>query len=148
MATERGRMRNDTDNQSSGKATGKIDRKTAAAASTFQRGDEYPYDSDFDTAYHFPYFVLDGLEDHITRLEARLADVRALRAASAVEYYDYLQSPGMIPGFPDEFGQMPTFTWTVHSRLWEYIPDCDKSTVQVQPSVQSSSNFSRDTTRY
>ena len=39
---ERGRMRKEPDNQSSGKATAKIDRKTAAAASTFLRGDEEP----------------------------------------------------------------------------------------------------------
>ena len=53
-------MRNEPDNQSSGKATAKIDRKTAAAGSTFRRGDEYPYDSDSDTAYHFSYFVQTG----------------------------------------------------------------------------------------
>ena len=46
---ERGRMQKEPDNQSSGKATAKIDGKTAAAASTFRRGDEYPYDSDSDT---------------------------------------------------------------------------------------------------
>ena len=50
MGMERGRMRKEPDNQSSdtGKATAKIagDRKTAAAASTFRRGDEDPYDSD------------------------------------------------------------------------------------------------------
>ena len=39
---ERGRMRKEPDNQSSGKATAKIDSKTAAAASTFRRGDEEP----------------------------------------------------------------------------------------------------------
>ena len=72
------------------------------------------------------------------RLEARLADVCALRAASAVDYCDYLQSPGMRPCFPDDFSQMQTFTWTGG----EYTPDCDKSTVQVQPSVESSSNAS------
>ena len=53
MGMERGRMRQEPDNQSSDKATAKIDRKTAAAASTFRRGDENPYDSDFDTACHF-----------------------------------------------------------------------------------------------
>ena len=51
MGIERGRMRKEPDNQSSGKATAKIARKTAAAASTFQRGDEDPYDSDSDPAY-------------------------------------------------------------------------------------------------
>ena len=50
----------------------------------------------------FSYFVQG-------QLEARLADVSALRAASAVEHCDPLWSPG--------------------------IPDYDKSTVQVQPSV-------------
>ena len=119
-------MRNEPDNQASSscKPTAKIDHKTAAAASTFRRGDEYPYDSDSDTAYRFFYFVQDGLEDRIMRLNARLADARALRAASAVEYCDYLQSPGMMPCFPDDFSQMQTFTWScgmdrrgVHSRL-------------------------------
>ena len=48
--------------------------------------------------------------------------------------------PGMMPCFPDYFSQMPTFTWTGG----EYITDCDKSLVQVQPSVtvESSSNAS------
>ena len=44
----------------------------------------------------------------------------------------------MTPCFPDDFIQMPTLTWTGG----EYIPDCDKSTVQVQPSVESCSNAS------
>ena len=57
------------------------------------------------------------------RLNARLADARALRSASAKEYCDYLQSPCMMSCFPDDFSQMPTFTWTGG----EYIPDCDKS---------------------
>ena len=35
MGMEGGRMRKESDNQSSGKATAKIDRKTAAATSTF-----------------------------------------------------------------------------------------------------------------
>ena len=39
MGMERGRMQKEPDNQSSGKATAEIDRKTAAAASTC---DEYP----------------------------------------------------------------------------------------------------------
>ena len=43
-----------------------------------------------------------------------------------------------MPCFPDDFSQMQTFKWTGK----EYIPDCDKSTVQVQPSVESSSNAS------
>ena len=55
MGMERGRMRKEPDNQSSGKAIAKIDSKTAAAASTFRRGDEDPYDSDSDTAHHFTY---------------------------------------------------------------------------------------------
>ena len=57
MGMERGRMRKEPDNQSSNRATAKTDLKTAAAASTFRRGDEDPYDSDSDTAYHFSYFV-------------------------------------------------------------------------------------------
>ena len=52
MGMERGRMRREPDNQSSGKATAKINRKTAAAASTFRRCDEDPYDSDSDTEHH------------------------------------------------------------------------------------------------
>ena len=46
MGMERGRMRKEPDNQSSGKAIAKIDSKTAAAASTFRRGNDDPYDSD------------------------------------------------------------------------------------------------------
>ena len=38
------------------------------------------------------------------RLEARLADVRTLRAASAMEYCNYLLSPDMMPYFLDNFG--------------------------------------------
>ena len=49
MGMERGRLRKEPGNQSFGKATAKIDSKTAAAASTFRRGDEYPYDSVSDT---------------------------------------------------------------------------------------------------
>ena len=79
--------------------------------------------------------MLDWLEDRIMRLIAPLADARARRAA---EYCEYLQSPGMTPCFPDDFSQMPTFTWTG----WEYIPDRDESTAQVQPSVESSPNAS------
>ena len=75
------------------------------------------------------------------RLNARLADARALRAASAVESCDYLQSPGMTPCFPDDFSQMPTFTWTGLDS-WEYLPDCDEPTALVQPNVESSSNAS------
>ena len=48
IGMERGSMLKEPDNQSSGKATAKIDRKTAAAASTFRWGDEDPYDSDSD----------------------------------------------------------------------------------------------------
>ena len=114
MGMESGRMLKESDNQSSCKATAKIDRKTAAAASTFRRGDEYPYDSDSDTAYHFSYFVQDGLEarDRIMPLNARLANAPALRAASAVKYCDHLQSPCMMPCFLVDFSQMQTFTWT------------------------------------
>ena len=67
MGMERGRMRKEPDNQpeSSGKAAAKIARKTAAAASTFRRGDEDPYDSDSDTEHHFTYLAQDGLEDRI-----------------------------------------------------------------------------------
>ena len=77
MGMERGRVREEPDIQSSGKATAKIE--TAAAASTFRRGNEDPYDSDSDPAYHFisGYFVQDRLEASIMRLEARLAVVRA-----------------------------------------------------------------------
>ena len=46
MGMERGRMRKEPDNQSSGKATAKINRKTVAAAATFLRGNKDPYDSD------------------------------------------------------------------------------------------------------
>ena len=127
MGMERGRMRKEPDTQSSGKATAKIDRKTAAAASTFRRGDEDPYDSDSDTEHHchFTYLAQDGLEDRIMRLNARLADARARRAASAAEYCDYLQSPCMTPCFPDDFSQMPTFTWSG----WEWRGDCDEPTL-------------------
>ena len=48
------------------------------------------------------------------RLEAQLADVRALRAASAMEYCDHLQSSGMMPDFPDISSEsnLQPFTWT------------------------------------
>ena len=65
MGMERGRMRKEPDNQSSNRATAKTDLKTAAAASTFRRGDEDPYDSDTDTEHHFTYLAQDGLEDRI-----------------------------------------------------------------------------------
>ena len=143
MGMERGRMRKEPDNQSLpsdslGKATAKINRKTAAAASTFRRGDEDPNDSDSDTEHQFTYLAQDWPEDSIMRLNARLADARALRAASATENCDYLQSPGMTPCFPDDFSQMPTFTWTG----WEWRGYCDEPTPLVQPSVESSSNTS------
>ena len=125
MGMERRRMRKEPDNQSSDKATAKIDRKTDAAASTFLRDDEDPYDSDSDTEHHFTYLAQDGLEDRIMRLNARLADARARRAASAATYCDYLQSPGMTPYFPDDFSQMPTFTWSG----WEWRGDCDEPTL-------------------
>ena len=57
---------------------------------------------------HFPYIVQDGLEDRTMRLNPRLGDACALRAAFAMEYCDYLQSPGMMPCFPDDFSPMPT----------------------------------------
>ena len=62
----------------------------------------------------------DGLEVHIMRLSARLAYPLALHTASAIEYYDYLQSPGMTPCVPDDFSIMPTITIDrqgVYSRL-------------------------------
>ena len=117
MGIERGRMRKEPDNQSLGKATAKIDRQTAAAASTFRRGDEDPYDSDSDTEHHFTYLAQDWLEDRIMRLNARLADARARSAASAAEYCDHLQSPGMMPCFPDDISQMLTFTSSNHMDL-------------------------------
>ena len=46
MGMERWRMRKEPDKQSSGKATAKIASKTAAAESTFRRGNEDPFDSD------------------------------------------------------------------------------------------------------
>ena len=70
------------------------------------------------------------------RLNSRLAYARARRAASAAEYCDYLQSPSMTPCSPDDFSQMPPFTWTG----WERRGDYDKPTPLVQPSVESSSN--------
>ena len=89
MGMEHGRMRKEPDNQTSGKAMGKVASKTAHATSTFRRGNKDPYDSDSDPAYQFSYF----------------------RAASAVEYCDPLLSPGTIPCFQDIFGPQPTFTW-------------------------------------
>ena len=99
MDMERGRMRKEPDNQSSGKVMATLARKTAAAASAFRRGNEDPYDSESDLAYHFSYFVQD-------QLEARLAN---FRAASAVEYCDPLWSPSTILCFPDIFAPQPTF---------------------------------------
>ena len=52
-------MWKEPDNKSSGKATAKIDSKTAAATTTFRRGKEHPYHSDSDTEYHFSYFEQD-----------------------------------------------------------------------------------------
>ena len=75
-------------------------------------GNEDPYDSDSDTAYHFPYFVQDWHEARIMRVEARLTDARALRAASAMEYCDSLQSSSMMPDFQDISSLQQTFTWT------------------------------------
>ena len=84
-------MRKEPDNQPSSQAMAKIAHKNAAAAATFQQGDEDSYDSDSDPAYHFSYFVQD-------QLEALLADVSA---ATAVGYCDPLWSPGTIPCFQD-----------------------------------------------
>ena len=131
MGMERGRiipsrMRKEPENQSSGNAMAEIARKTAAGASTYRRGNEDPYDSDSDPAYHFSYFVQD-------RLEARL-DIAC--AASAVEYCNPLWSPGTIPYLQDIFPPEPMFTRTGG----EDVQDCYESTVQVQPSVESSSN--------
>ena len=41
---------------------------------------------------HFPYIVQDGLEDRIMRLNPRLGDACALRAAFAMENSNYLLS--------------------------------------------------------
>ena len=65
MGMERGCMRKEPDNQSSGKAASKIASRTAAAASTFRRDNEDPYDSDFDPACLFSYFVQDLLEARV-----------------------------------------------------------------------------------
>ena len=122
VGMERGCIRKEPDSQFSGKATAKIDSKAAAAATTFRRGKEDPYDSDSDPVYHFSYFDPD-------RFEARLAD------ACDVENCDHLWSLGTIPYIQDNFGLQLTFTWTGG----EDIPDSDKSTVKVQPSVESTS---------
>ena len=90
-----------------------------------------------DTAY---------LEDRIMRLNARLADARARRAASAAEYCDYLQSPGMTPCSPDDFSKMPTFTWT----SWEWLGlrgDCDEPTPLVNQAFKALRILRRTTTR-
>ena len=50
MGMERRCMGKEPDNQSFGRATAKIARKTVAATSTFQRGHEFLYDSDSDPA--------------------------------------------------------------------------------------------------
>ena len=62
----------------------------------------------------FPFFCRTGSR---TQLNSRLADARALRAASAVEYCDYLQSPGMMPCFPDDFSQMQTHCRRSHGQV-------------------------------
>ena len=94
-------MQKEPDNQSSGNEVAKIARKTAAAASTFRRGNADPY-SDTDPAYHFSYFVQD-------LLEARLDNACA---ASVVEHCDPLWLACTVPYFPDIFVQQPTFTST------------------------------------
>ena len=85
MGMERGRKHKEPDNQSSGKAMAKIACETAAAASTFLRGYEYPYhdDSDSDTAYHFSFFLQDGLEDS-TQLPARRCSCTACSLCSGI----------------------------------------------------------------
>ena len=75
-------------------------------------GNEDPYDNDPETEYHFSYFVQDRHEARIMQLKARLAYACALRAASAMEYCDYLLSSGMMTHFPDISSLQPTFTWT------------------------------------
>ena len=62
MGMECGRMRKEPDNQSSSKATAKIDRNlnaAAVAAYTHLLGNEDPYDSDSDSAYLFFLFGQD-----------------------------------------------------------------------------------------
>ena len=103
MGIECGSMCKEPDNQSSCKATAKIARKTAAAA-TFQQGNEEPYDSDSDPANHFSFFFA---REQQNRFEARLDNPCA---ASAVEHCHPLWSTGMIPSFPDNFGPQQTFT--------------------------------------
>ena len=72
------------------------------------------------------------------QLAARLANVRALHAAFAMEYSgDDLRSPGMMP---DISSPQQTFTWTSGEEI--QVPDCEKSTVQVLSSAESSSNAS------
>ena len=57
-------------------------------------------DGDSDTAYHFTYFVQNGLEDCIMRLNARLADARARHEASAAEYCEsaVARDDALLPG--------------------------------------------------
>ena len=62
MGMERGHMRKEQDNQSSGKVTAKIARKTAAAASTFPRGNEDPFDSDFGPIPKLPRSLIGNNE--------------------------------------------------------------------------------------
>ena len=104
-------MQKEPDNQSDGLPGRQQPRSRARLLllhSTFRRGDEEPYDSNSDTAYHFYYFVQDRLDARIMPLQARLADDRALNAASAMEYCNYLQSFGMISYFQDISSLQPT----------------------------------------
>ena len=69
----------------------KIDGKTAAYVSSFRVSNEDPYHSHSDPAYHFPI---------LCRTKALLDNSCA---ASAVEHYDPLWSPGTIPYYPGHF---------------------------------------------
>ena len=62
MGMERGRMRKELNNQSFWKAMAKIASKTAAAASTFRRGNQDPYNRHSDPAHHVSCFVQDLLK--------------------------------------------------------------------------------------
>ena len=46
------------------------------------------------------------------QLDAQLADVRALRAAPAMQYCNHLLSPSMMPDFQDISSPQPMFIWT------------------------------------
>ena len=97
---ERGRMLKEPDNQSSGKAAAKIDSKTSAAALHSYRAMKTPMIMILTHHIIFP---------SSRTLNALLAYARARRASSAVENYDYLLSPSIMPCFQDDFSQMPKF---------------------------------------